>query len=442
MSAMEAPPTASGLRKELGPLALWGLGVGYVISGMYFGWNLGLPAGGPLGLLLATVVVTVLYVCFVLAYAELACAMPQAGGAFVYAHRAFGPGLAFVAGTAQVVEFVFAPPAIAAAIGAHVSMFVDGLPPLVGALAAYAVFTALNVWGVRQSAAFEMAVTVVAIAGLLLFAALFLPRFSWAAFAGQAPVSPWTGALAALPFAIWFYLAIEGVANVAEEAHAPQRDLPRGFGWAMATLVLLALLSLLGAVGVDGWPTAVYPPGSTEPSDSPLPLVAARVFGADHAVHTALVAVGLCGLVASFHGILLVAGRALFELGRMGYAPSALARVLPGRGTPAVALLASTAIGVLALLTRRTGDIITLSVFGALTLYAVSALAFFRLRRDAPDMARPFRAPGAPWTPGLALMLSLVALGAVTIYNLRIAVVYLAVMAGGFVWFRLAPRAS
>ena len=58
---------------------------------MYFGWNLGLPAGGTYGLLAATALVTVLYVCFVLAYAELACAVPRAGGAFVYAERAFGP---------------------------------------------------------------------------------------------------------------------------------------------------------------------------------------------------------------------------------------------------------------------------------------------------------------------------------------------------------------
>src|SRR5688572_27317419 len=117
-SQAEAP-----LRKALGPFTLWGLGVGYVISGMYFGWNLGLPAGGTYGLLAATAIVTVLYVCFVFAYCELSCAIPRAGGAFVYAQRALGPTAGFVAGLAQCVEFVFAPPAIAAAIGAYVGLF-------------------------------------------------------------------------------------------------------------------------------------------------------------------------------------------------------------------------------------------------------------------------------------------------------------------------------
>jgi ethanolamine permease len=96
---------------------IWGLGVGYVISGMYFGWNLGLPEGGPYGMLLATAVVTVLYVTFVLGYAELACALPRAGGVFVYTSRAFGPHVGFVAGIAQLVEYALAPPAIALAIG-------------------------------------------------------------------------------------------------------------------------------------------------------------------------------------------------------------------------------------------------------------------------------------------------------------------------------------
>src|SRR5687768_11825166 len=149
-------PGAGGteLRRTLGPLTLWGLGVGYVISGMYFGWNLGLPAGGSHGLLAAAALVTVLYVCFVLAYAELACAVPRAGGAFVYAERGLGPTAGFVAGLAQCVEFVFAPPAIAAALGAYLSLFVPALPPIATGAGAYALFTAVNVHGVKLSARF------------------------------------------------------------------------------------------------------------------------------------------------------------------------------------------------------------------------------------------------------------------------------------------------
>lgn len=137
------------LQRTLGPIMLWGLGVGYVISGMYFGWNLGLPEGGPYGLMLATGVVTVLYVTFVLGYGELACAMPRAGGVFVYTSRAFGPLVGFVGGMAQLVEYVLAPPAIAFAIGSYINQAAPDAPVLAAAMVTYVVFTAVNIVGVR-----------------------------------------------------------------------------------------------------------------------------------------------------------------------------------------------------------------------------------------------------------------------------------------------------
>jgi ethanolamine permease len=243
------------------------------------------------------------------------------------------------------------------------------------------------------------------------------------------------GVFPAIPYAIWFYLAIEGVANVAEEAKNPQRDLVVGFGSAMATLVVLAFLVLFASVGVSGWETVVYPAGSTQTSDSPLPLAIAKVVGESHVFYHLLVAIGLFGLVASFHGIILVAGRATLEFGRVGYAPRFLGRTLPERKTPAAALILNTAIGILALLSGRTSEIITISVFGALTLYVVSMLAFFRLRKKEPARARPFRTPFYPIVPGIALVLALLCLMALAYYNPRLALIYLGIVVGGFTWF-------
>src|SRR5258705_1044658 len=157
------------LQRTLGPVMIWGLGVGYVISGMYFGWNLGLPEGGPYGLVIATVAVTVLYSTFVLGYAELACALPRAGGAFVYTSRAFGPHVGFLGGAAQLIEYVLAPPAIAFAIGSYVNQAAPDLPILAIAIAVYLVFTAINIWGVKLSASFELVLTVVAVIELCVF---------------------------------------------------------------------------------------------------------------------------------------------------------------------------------------------------------------------------------------------------------------------------------
>jgi ethanolamine permease len=127
---MEITENGHGLKKILSPLMLWGLGVGYVISGMYFGWNLGLKEGGTFGLAIATFFIIILYTCFSFSYAELACAIPKAGGVFDYANRALGKDLGFIAGIAQIIEFVFAPPAIAFGIGAYFKLFFPEVPVL------------------------------------------------------------------------------------------------------------------------------------------------------------------------------------------------------------------------------------------------------------------------------------------------------------------------
>jgi ethanolamine permease len=206
----------------------------------------------------------------------------------------------------------------------------------------------------------------------------------------------------------------------------------------MGTLVVLAFLVLFAAVGVGGWEAVVYKAGSTEASDSPLPLALARIVGGNHILYHLLVGIGLCGLLASFHGIILVAGRATMELGRTGYAPAFLGETLKKNKTPASALLANMLFGIGALFTEQTGDIITLSVFGALTLYVLSMISLFALRKDRPRMSRPFKVPGYPWVPGIALGLSLLCLGSMAYYNAKVGLIYVALLAVGYGWYYLA----
>jgi ethanolamine permease len=425
------------LQRTLGPILIWGLGVGYVISGMYFGWNYGLPKGGPYGLLLATGAVTVLYVAFVLCYAELSCAMPRAGGAFVYTTRAFGPHIGFLGGFAQLVEYVLAPPAIAFAIGGYINQLVPDVPILEIAIISYIVFTIVNIVGVKLSVAFELVLTVIAIAELTIFGIVVLPHFSWENFSRDALPNGWGGAFAALPFAIWFYLAIEGIANVAEDAKNPQRDLPRGFLAAMATLVLLTIITLFGAVGADGWQSVAYDPITHKEADWPLPLAISHVVSRDSPFFALLTGIGLVGLVASFHGILIAGSRAIMELGRARYAPEILGSVHEKTKTPVAALLANLGIGIIALLTGHTDDIILIAVFGALTLYALSSAAVIELRRTAPDLVRPYRTPLYPITPVVAFALALVCLGAMVWSYPQMAVIYVILIATSWLGFLL-----
>jgi ethanolamine permease len=433
---MEHPPPQ--LKKTLGPLMLWGLGVGYVISGMYFGWNLGLEKGGTLGLAIATAFIIVMYLCFTFSYTELACAIPKAGGAFDYAIRALGKDWGFIGGMAQNIEFIFAPPAIAFAIGAYLNIFLPDIHILAIAIFAYIVFTALNIYGVRAAASFELAITIIAVIELLIFAGASLPSFEWSNMEKNALPNGYAGAFAALPFAIWFFLAIEGVANVAEETINPQRNILIGFGSAILTLVALCVLTFCSSVGVAGWEAVVYPEAGADPSDSPLPLALSHIYGEGHILYTLVTSIGLFGLVASFHGIILAAGRATFEFGRIGFAPKALGKIHAKFRTPANALIINTIIGIIALFTGKTGEIITIACFGALSLYIISMVAIIKLRQKEPDLERPFKVPFYPFTPIIALIIAGVALVAISIYNPILAAIYLGILLLTYLWFKIA----
>lgn len=479
MSPESATPPASEsshLKRALGPVMLWGLGVGYVISGEYFGWNLGLPAGGTFGLLFAFVLITLMYVTFVFSYTEMACAIPRAGGVFVYGVRALGLVGGYIGGLAQVIEFVFAPPAIAMAIGAYVATWlppesVGSLPVEWGienrhlvALMAYMLFTGLNIWGVKQAATFELVVTVLAVGELLLFTGIVVPRFQWTNFTANAWPNGWSGALASIPFAIWFYLAIEGVANAAEEAKNPRRDVPIGFGGAIVTLVVLAAAVLFAGIGVGGWQRIVYQPDDlfvsttgdvsvadrAVASDSPLVLALGQIVAPHDPMYHLLVGIGLLGLIASFNGIILAASRALFEMGRVGFLPHFIGRVDPRTKTPVKALLLNLVVGLVSIFFFDTAGLITMSALGAVTLYVVSMIALVRLRQREPELARPYRTPLYPIFPLTAMVVALFALATMLYFNFDadvpgifqrwLSLWYLLALVAGLAYFYLVVR--
>jgi ethanolamine permease len=388
---------------------------------------------------IATLLVIILYTCFSFSYAELACAIPKAGGAYDYAEKAFKKDIGFIAGLAQIIEFVFAPPAIAIAIGTYFNLSFPQVPIIAAAVTVYIVFTGLNVYGVKAAANFELIVTLLAVGELLLFSTLTLPAFSINNFTINPFPHGWAGAFAAIPFAIWFFLGIEGVANVAEETKHPQKDILKGFGWALATLVILCILVFIAAIGIGGWETIVYTENGLV-SDSPLPLALGKIFSSNHVFYQLLIGIGLFGLIASFHGLLLASGRATFEFGKIGNAPRILGKVNERFQTPANALICNAFLGMLILFTGKTAEIIIIAVFGALTLYIFSMLAVLKLRKKEPEMERPFRVPFYPVTPIIALVLAIICLLSLCYFNGILAIYYFGILLFFFGLFKLIKK--
>src|SRR5437868_12685928 len=146
---------AHALKKPLRVLDIWALGVGVVITGAYFGWNSGLKGNGPVAMLVASLIVCLLYLTWVLALAELSVAMPFAGGPLAYGRRAFGPPLGFLMGWSMYLECQFATIATALATGGYVAFVLnpDNPSPEVkvwAALATVVIFFLLQAWGVKE----------------------------------------------------------------------------------------------------------------------------------------------------------------------------------------------------------------------------------------------------------------------------------------------------
>lgn len=409
---------------SVGWVLIAGLGVSYVISGDFSGWNLGLSNGGFGGMLLATIAMAVMYTCMVFSLAELSSSIPTAGGGYSFARRALGPFGGFMTGTAILTEYVIAPAAIAVFIGGYCQSLFGWDGPLIYA-ASYLVFIGLHLRGVGEALKVMLVITAIAVLALIVFAVAMIPHFNadnlytipvnesavgGSAFLPEGYIGVWS----AIPFAMWFFLAVEGVPLAAEEAADPARDMPRGIITAMLILLLFSGLVLFLAPG-----------GSSAElmKDHSAPLIGAlqAAYGEDSAIANFVNVAGLAGLIASFFSIIYAYSRQVFALSRAGYLPRVLSLTSKNRKVPVWALIVPGIIGFILSLTGEGDLMITVAVFGATLSYALMMLSHIVLRLREPDMERPYRTPGGVITSGVALLLSIFAFSSTFVVSLEAA---------------------
>jgi ethanolamine permease len=401
---------------------LWALGVGAVISGDFFGWNFGLAYGFG-GLLIATIVITVMYFGMCYSIAEMSPALPHTGGAYSFSRSAMGPWGGFTTGVAETIEYVVTPAVIVAGIGFYMrSIFqdlFDQSPPLwAWWLIFYVIFVGLNFVGIELTMRFTVFITLASLAILVVFYIGAIPNFDFDRWAigdqGWLPDGI-PGIFYALPFAIWFYLAIEELPLAAEESHDPKRDIPKGTIYGLLTLVVTGFLILFLNSGIS--------PGSEALAESGEPLNDGlkTIFGSGTAT-SILALIAVTGLVASFHTIIYAYGRNIFSLSRAGYYPHALSVTHGRRNTPYVALILGAVIGygLVFLLDQATthdwlggnlgAALLTMAVFGAVISYFMQTVSFILLRRRLPDIERPYRSPVGEWGALVAAAIAFVSL--------------------------------
>jgi ethanolamine permease len=459
------------LKKPLRVRDIWALGVGGVIAGMYFGWNLGLGDGnGAVAMLIASLIICLLYLCWVLTLSELSVALPFAGGPLAYGRRTSGPTLGFLMGWSMVLECQFAAIATVLAIGGYVAFLINPDNPdpdikVFASLAALVIFFLLHAWGVKEQSTAMTWMTVAAIVGLAIFFVAAASHFSWHRIWTN-PLLPeekgWKAVLDAVPYALWWLVIIEAVALAAEETVEPHRTIPRGIVWAQLTLILLVLLTWLFACGaVDDSQelaqTLVLDAAGepilddegnpkTEDVEYPLAKVISRIpAGKSPFLTYGFGIIALFGLIASYHGMLFGVSRQAFALGRAGYLPRFLGEVHAVRRTPVPALAVSTLIAsgfvVGGCWYKHAIDVAVLvSTLTALVWYILAMVCLWVLRRREAELFKTYNAPLYHSLPIVVVLLSVFSLTLYSVIQRQVIPFTLLLYAGGIGYFLLWAR--
>jgi APA family basic amino acid/polyamine antiporter len=365
----------------LGGLTFYGLGI-ILGAGIYS--VLGAAAGhaGP-ALWMSFAISGLVALPTALSYAELATTYPRASAEFTYLRRAFSrwPGLGLVTGLLVALSGAATAGTVAIAFAGYLRSFVE-IPAMMVAWALLVAAAMLNIVGVKQSGWVNVAFTLLEAGGLVLF---IIVGATTDGFGEAFLTTPGFGVLSGAALVFFSYLGFENIANLAEEAKQPERDLPRAILLSLGIAVTLYVLVALAAV-------ALMPTDQLVESQAPLADAAregsSKVAGALGGI--ALFATANTALVS-----MLVASRVVFGMAREGEMPKKLAALLPKRKTPWVATLVVAGVSAALVPFGEVGVVASLSSFASLLAFASVNVALIVLRYREPEVNRPFRVPGA-----------------------------------------------
>ena len=372
---------------------------------------------------------------------ELGALLPQAGGYYVYARRAFGDRVGFAVGWTDWITYC----AVLGYVSIGMSEFLAQLvPAAAGAQRAIAIailvgFVGLQWAGVRISSWFQewtTALKFLAFLGLVVAALVVSGAGGHAEGTGAdvtfVRVAPLTlsGLVAALQVVTITYAGWQSALYFTEEDRDPVKNLPRAMIGGVIAVIAIYLLVNLALV-------AIVPIPDLARATLPAAEAASRIAGPRGG--QIIILLSLISLPPLLNAILMIGTRILFALGRDGLLWPRLAAVNP-RGTPGFATLATTAVAIVLIATGTFERLVALTAFYLAFNYAAACLALVVLRRREPSLPRPLRAWGYPWSAGIVVAGALAFLIGVVIADTRAAVIAVGLLAIGLVLHAVLPR--
>lgn len=397
-----------GLKKVLGPMHIWALGVGIVLVGEFMGWNLAVQKGGSLGAIIACWVMALMYISLVMMNLEIGSVLPEAGGQYAMAKYLLGPLAAFNVGLMIVFEYVMLEAADIVVVGAllqNINPHIQSLPYVVLTIM---ILTYINYRGAHGALTINFVLTAIAFITVIILVVssnFYSPSNSLINLSGLTNGLPYglIGILGALQFGCWFFLGIEGTVLATEECRSVGRALPIGTIAGMVTL-------LIG--GTAAWFVCSGLVEAGILSGSLYPLYDAACMIGKPFVVIALLVGTLLACIASANGCINDGSRALYAMGRDTLLPGFFAVLHPKYKTPYRAILFLLPIAMAFGFAGILDQTVTFSILSALLTYILTAVMMIKFRRMYPkdSLHRGYIAPLYPLPVIIVLVLAFAAL--------------------------------
>ena len=386
------------LGKSLGLVEIFAISSGAMISsGLFVLPGLAFSLSGP-AMVMGYTLAAILVVPSMLAKAELATAMPKAGGSYFYAERSLGPAVGIFAGFSNWFSVTLKSAFALVGIGAFavlVNPEVDMWHTKIIAVSACVVFTAINLFSVKHAGRWQ----VYLVFGLLFILTLFVTR-GFVATQPQRYVpffkNGMHSVLATAGFVFVSYGGLTKVVSVAEEAKDPQRNLPLGMFISFGVVSFLYIMSVSVAVGV-------LPGEKLSGNLTPLSLAAGELFGKVGVVMLAIAA--MLAFITTANSGILSASRSPMAMSRDKLIPGLFAKVHKRFGTPHVSILITSSFMIASILLLNLEDLVKIASTLQIILFLTDCVAVILMRESKIPNYRPkFKMPLYPWLPGIAIL--------------------------------------
>ena len=425
------------LERDLGLYATITISMGAMIgSGIFVLPALGLKKAGP-AVILAYLLAGLVVLPAALSKAEMATAMPESGGTYLYIDRAMGPLAGTVAGIGAWFSLVFKSSFALVGLGAYLLLLVPLSGGLVKAVALglAALIVVLNIVGTEQSGKAQsiiVTVVVVALAAYVLNSGVAVEPARFQGFAEKGT----GGVVTAAAFVFVSYAGVTKIASVAEEVQNPDRNLPLGMLGSMGIMMIIYTLVVAAVVGLNDPETLSTSGPGGGPSLTPMADGAGQLFGGVGVVVIALVAI--LALTSMANAGVLASSRFPLAMSRDSLAPGGLARVSERFKTPRNAILVTGGLllGLIAFV--PVVELAKLASAFQILVFSFENVALVAFRASGVESYQPsFRAPGYPYVQvvglvgGLALLTQM---GTLPILGAA------GIIVGGIAWYLLYGR--